>query len=223
MASVKVETYLADNVYFLEETELIATAKAVALEEIAAAKTEEEIHSARDAFTQTMDGFATKATYVQAAKDELNAYTVGVVGVDLIVSGAISSMELVDSKAELDSLLVAAKTAVDEKRSVSVQAAKDAINAKKASVLFNEYSESNQAVINALYKAAQDAIKNARTQADLDSAVANFISGIDALEKLAPEKESSGKKGGCGSIVGLTTVGVLACAGVALLGKKKED
>ena len=223
MASEKVETYLADVVYFLEERELIATAKAVALEAITAAKTEEEILSARDAFTQTMDGFATKESYVQAAKDELNAYTVGVVDVELIVSGAISSMELVDSKAELDSLLVAAKTAVDEKRSVSVQAAKDAINAKKASVLFNEYSESNQAVINALYKAAQDAIKNAKTQADLDSAVANFISGIDALEKLAPEKESSGKKGGCGSIVGLTTVGVLACAGVALLGKKKED
>ena len=54
--------------------------------------------------------------------------------------------------------------------------------------------------------------------------MANFISGIDALEKLAPVKEEGGKKkGGCGSIVGLTTVGVLACAGLALVGKKKED
>lgn len=223
MASEKVETYLADNVYFLEERELIAAAKEEALAAIAAAKTKEEILSARDAFTQVMDSFTTKESYVQEAKDELTAYTVGVVGVELIVNGAFSSMEIVDSKVALDALVSSAKAAVDEKKNGSVQAAKDAINAKKASVLFNEYSESNQAVINALYKAAQDAIKNAKTQADLDRAVANFISGIDALEKLAPEKESSGKKGGCGSIVGLTTLGVLACAGAALLGKKKED
>ena len=218
-----VEAYRASETYFAEESALIAAAREEALSAIAAAKTEEEIHSATSTFTETMDAFKTKGGYISDAIVELNAYTVGVVDVELIVSGAISSMELVESKADLDALMSAAKAAVDEKRSASVQAAKDQINAKKATILFDEYSASNQAVINALYKAAQDAIKNAKTQADLDSAVANFISGIDALEKLAPVKEDSGKKGGCGSIVGLTAVGVLACAGLALVGKKKED
>ncbi|MBQ7075751.1 MAG: hypothetical protein IJM94_03010, partial [Clostridia bacterium] len=168
-----------------EEKELFDAAKAVALQAVIDARTEEEIESAATTFKATVDVLTTKASYVEAAKSELNAYTVGVIEVELILSGAFEGMELVDNKADLDALVEEAKAAVDEKRNGSVQAAKDAINAKKASVIFDEYSLENQMRINELYKAAKDAIASAKTQDDLDSAVANFVAAIDGVEKLS--------------------------------------
>ena len=224
-ANETIKTYLQDVVYLSEEKELFDAAKAVALQAVIDARTEEEIENAATTFKATVDVLTTKASYVEAAKSELNAYTVGVIDVELILSGAFESMELVDNKADLDALVEEAKAAVDEKRNSSVQAAKDAINAKKASVIFDEYSLENQMRINELYKAAKDAIASAKTQDDLDSAVANFVAAIDGVEKLSkPKKESDKKEKGCGSIVGLsTTVGLVAGACALLACKKKEN
>ncbi|MBE7100149.1 MAG: hypothetical protein E7364_00885 [Clostridiales bacterium] len=224
-ANETIKTYLQDVVYLSEEKELFDAAKAVALQAVIDARTEEEIENAATTFKATVDVLTTKASYVEAAKNELNAYTVGVIDVELILSGAFESMELVDNKTDLDALVEEAKAAVDEKRNGSVQAAKDAINAKKASVIFDEYSLENQMRINELYKAAKDAIASAKTQDDLDSAVANFVAAIDGVEKLSKtKKESDKKEKGCGSIVGLSaTVGLVAGACALLACKKKEN
>ena len=221
-ANETINSYLSGVVYLNEEKALFDEAKTVALQAVIDARTEEEIENAAVTFQSTVDSFTTKEGYVNAAKEELNAYTVGVLEIDLIINGAFESMELIDNKADLDAIVAAAKAAIDEKRSGSVQAAKDAINAKKASVIFEEYSLENQMKINELYKAAKDAIASAKTQDDLDHAVESFVEAIDDLQKL-PKKSSGGKKG-CGSIVGLSaTVGLIAGACALLASKKKEN
>ena len=221
-ANETINTYLSGVVYLNAEKALFDEAKTVALQAVIDARTEEEIENAAATFQSTVDSLTTKEGYVNAAKEELNAYTVGVLEIDLIINGAFESMELVDNKADLDAIVVAAKAAIDEKRSGSVQAAKDAINAKKASVIFEEYSLENQMKINELYKAAKDAIASAKTQDDLDHAVESFVEAIDDLQKL-PKKSSGGKKG-CGSIVGLSaTVGLIAGACALLASKKKVN
>lgn len=219
-----IENYLSQLAYFSEERAVIEAARADGSAAVANARTEEEIESAVNGLKETMDSLTTKETYVNAAKEELNAYTAGVFGVEDIISTAFTGIENADSKAELDGLVIAAKAAVDEVKNASAQAARDAVNAKKASVLFDEYSAENQATINALYKAAKDAIASAATQEDLDNAVANFIAGVDGLEKLPAPKEERGKKGGCGSSLGLSAaIGLIVGAGAVLVGKKRED
>ena len=223
-ANETINTYLQDVSYLSEEKAVFDAAKANALQAVVDARTEEEIESAVATFQAAVDALSTKESYVNAAKNELNAYTVGVLGVEEIISAAFTAIENAESKAELDAIFASAKLAVDEVKSTSAQAARDALNAKKASIIFDEYSLENQMAINALYKAAKDAIASAATQEELDSAVASFIASVDALEKLPAPKEESGKKEGCGSIVGLSAaVGMLAGACALIVGKKKEN
>jgi hypothetical protein len=92
------------------------------------------------------------------------------------------------------------------------------------------YSDEAEGAISGYVAAAMDAIDNAKTAEEIETAVAQFKANVEAVEKVASSNDSSNddakSKMDCSAVIGsgLATSGTaLAFAVVTMLRKKKED
>ena len=97
-------------------------------------------------------------------------------------------------------------------------AAHQAVNEKKATLNYDDYSVENQTKINELFRDTKLVIETATTTEELLSAVNEFKTTVDKLAKISSDK-------GCGaSVMGIGGVlAMLTAIGTAAAVKKKED
>ena len=122
-------------------------------------------------------------------------------------------------------------TQVDAEAFAALQAsAKDEVRAYYNAIDHSLYSDEAEEAISGYVAAAMDAIDNAKTAEEIETAVAQFKANVEAVEKVASSNDSNNddakSKMDCSAVIGsgLATSGTaLAFAVVTMLRKKKED
>ena len=251
-ANAEINGYCADVAYLTEQLAERTAAVKAGLQAVANATTSEEIAQAVETVKTAVDALTTKATIVEAAKAEVSAYKADKVyreaeatARDTAIATANTALDKAVSQADVDSAIAMAIALIDdlktdiewteeEKAAANAvygeekKAALTSINELKATVVYDDYSVENHAVINELYRAAKEAVENALTEEAINEAVETFETGLAAVAKLGEENVDSSdvtseKKSGCKSSVGIASLAVLTALGGAILLKKKED
>ena len=239
-ANSEIENYLSDVTYLEEQSALKTAAIEAGLAAVAAAKNVEEITQAVTDAKAAMDVITTRATIVEAAKADLDAYKADVEyraqeaaqKADAIAM-AKTKIDNATTQAAVEEAVASAKTAIDALKSAaelvdqalenSRKEANDAVNAEKVKVDYSLYDAENQTKINELYKAAKDAIANAETEEEMNVAVETFKAEIAKLPKIAQDEEKPATSCAA-SIGGMSALcGLLTMIGFAYAAKRKEN
>ncbi len=261
----EINGYLADVAYLAEQKAERAAAVDAGLAAVAAAKDLTEIAQAVADVKTAVDALTTKATIVDAAKAEVEAYKADKVyraeqaeERAAAIATAKTALDNAVCQADVDEAVATAKATIDALKTdlellEEEKAAADAlygeekatalakINELKASVIYDEYTAENQAVINELYRVAKKAVAEALTEEEIVAAAEAFeteLAKVSKIEKveLPPcempddtsddlvEEPQVNNPFGCQSSVGFTgIVGVLALGAAVLFRKKKEN
>lgn len=205
-ANAAIIGYLADVVYLEEQAALRTEAVNAGLAAVVAAKNSAEITAAVEGAKTAIDGIKTKASIVDTATAELNAYKAeeglyreAQVSARLAaIATAVAGFETAASETEVQELVATAKTTIDglktdaeltaeEKAAADAefaeekQIALEKVNEIKASVDYTKYSSESQAQINALYKTAKTLIEEAMNADEITAAVTAFEAEIAKL------------------------------------------
>ncbi len=206
----------------------------------------QDINNAVTAAKEAMDALKTDAQWaadeavVAAAKAELAGYKAESdykaeqwAEIQAIITEANADIdEAIGDETAISAIVAAAKTEIDAvKLGATVDA--EALAAAKESAAteiqnyYNSidrslYTEEGKTQINGYVKAAQDAVSAATTVAEVNAAIATLKTNVESIEKVSQDNATSF---GCGASVSGIAAGMtmLMAAGVALLGKKKED
>ena len=208
----------------------------------------QDINNAVTAAKEAMDALKTGAQWtadeavVSAAKAELAGYKAESdykaeqwAEIQAIITEANADIdEAIGDETAISAIVAAAKTEIDAvKTGATVDAealvvAKESANAEIQSY-YNSidrslYSEEGKTQINGFVKAAKDAVEAATTVAEVDAAIATLKTSVEGVEKVSSGTQDT-TSFGCGASVSGIAAGMtmLMAAGVALLGKKKED
>jgi hypothetical protein len=173
----------------------------------------------------------TKDDFIAGYTEELTAYKAGEFRPEqeaekaAIITAAVAEMQTATTAsgmaetaftafASIDALKTSAQYLSEERA-----AAHQAVNEKKATLNYDDYSVENQTKINELFRDTKLVIETATTTEELLAAVNEFKTTVDKLAKIG------GKDGGCGaSVMGIGGVlAMLTAIGTAAAVKKKED
>lgn len=205
-AKATISGYLADVAYLEEQAALRAEAVNAGLAAVVAAKNSAEITAAVEGAKTAIDGIKTKASIVDAATAELNAYkaeeglyreaqvsarlaaiATAVAGFETAVSETEVQELVATAKATIDGLKTDAELTAEEKAAADAefaeekQIALEKVNEIKASVDYTKYSSESQAQINALYKTAKTLIEEAMNANEITAAVEAFEADVAKL------------------------------------------
>ena len=239
-ANAEIKNYLSDVVYLDEQQAQKVAAVEAGLGAVVAAKSEEEITQAVVDAKAAMDEIATRATILDAAKAELDAYKADVeyreqeasVRAENIAT-AKAKIDSATSQAAVEEAVAEAKAAIDELKSAaelvndalenSRKEANTAVNTEKAKVNYDLYTTENQMKINELYKAAKDTLVTANSKEEMDVAVETFKTELAKLPKEAPQEEEKPATSCMASLSGMSAVlGLMTMLGFAVISRKKE-
>lgn len=215
-AKAEIEGYLADTVYLEEQATVRAEAVTAGLAAVIAAKNSEEIALAITTVKSAVDALETKASIVDAAKADLNAYKAeeGLYREAQAteragyIATAETAMDNATTQAAVNEAVATAKTAIDGLKTDAELTAEeqdaankvlaqekevglDKINEIKAGVNYTKYSTENQAKINDLYKTAKDLIADALTSEEISVAVSAFETEISKVPQVEEKEEDN--------------------------------
>lgn len=215
-AKAEIEGYLADTVYLEEQATVRTEAVTAGLAAVVAAKNSEEIALAVTTFKSAVDALETKASIVDAAKADLNAYkaeeglyreaqateragyiATAETAMDNAATQAAVNEAVATAKAAIDTLKTDAELTAEEQDAANKvlaqekEVALDKINEIKAGVNYTKYSTENQAKINDLYKTAKDLIADALTSEEISAAVSAFETEISKVPQVEEKEEDN--------------------------------
>ena len=215
-AKAEIEGYLADTVYLEEQATVRTEAVTAGLAAVVAAKNSEEIALAVTTVKSAVDALETKASIVDAAKAELNAYkaeeglyreaqateragyiATAETAMDNAATQAEVNEAVATAKAAIDTLKTDAELTAEEQDAANKVLAQekevglDKINEIKAGVNYTKYSTENQTKINDLYKTAKDLIADALTSEEISAAVSAFETEISKVPQVEEKEEDN--------------------------------
>lgn len=245
-ANAEINGYRADVVYLAEQAAERTAAVEAGLQAVVNATTSEEIAQAVAGVKTAVNALTAKATIVDAAKAEVSAYNADKVYREAeatartaAISTANTALDNAVSQADVDNVIATAiatidalktdiewteeeKAAADAVYGEEKKAALTKINELKATVVYDDYTVENHAVINELYRAAKEGVEYALTAEAINEAVETFEAGLAAVAKIG-DANADEEKSGCKSSVGLASLAVLTAFGGVLIHKKKEN
>jgi hypothetical protein len=208
-AKSEIEDYLADTAYLEEQATVRAEAVAAGLEAVVAAKNSEEIALAVTTAKAAIDALETKASIVDAAKAELDAYKAEeglyreaqateragyIATAESAIDNATTQVAVVEAvataKAAIDTLKTDAELTAEEQDEANrvlageKEVALEKINELKASVVYTKYTAENQAKINDLYKTAKSLVEDALTSEEINAAYAAFETELNKVPQI---------------------------------------
>ena len=226
IVATAVAAITADNT-FAQNTELVAGAKA----DIDALKTDAQLDAEELAEAK------------EDAKAELNAYKAGA---DLyrdeeaaerqeIVDTAETAIDaateisaiagiVADAKADIDALKTDAQLDAEEALAAVKASALTQINEKKAGLDLANYTDENVEKINGLYASAKAAVEAATTADEVNKAVSDFGTAVDAIPTKGAQTSEPSNGGGCsGSVDGASAVvALLTLCGLVFVSRKRK-
>ena len=233
--------FIRGNSYFLKQSQsfdseeiaqIVADAKAeidlIKVKEVAEAD-DAVVNNAineLNSYKNEGDYYADQWNEILAIIDDASARIKASVGDEKAISAIVE-----DAKAEMDEVLISSEYDKEEFDQAKIDS-KTAIQEYYGALDFDLYTEEAQETINGYVRAALDAINNATTIEEMQSAVAEFIANVESVEKIPQdkpqesEKEQGSSKGGCGSSIG---AGIITCLtpalalAVARIARKKEE
>ena len=230
-ANAEIQNFMADKAYLEEQAPLRAAAIEAGLQAVKEAIDENGIAQAIMQAKAAILEIPTKDDFLTGYTEELTAYKAGEFRAEeeaqklSIINAAVAEMQAATTAngmaetaftafASIDALKTSAQYLSEEKA-----AANQAVNEKKATLNYDDYSVANQTKINELFRDTKLVIETAMTTEEVNAAVNNFKTTVDGLAKIG------GSDKGCGaSVMGIGgALAMLTAVGAAVLLKKKED
>ncbi len=161
-------------------------------------------------------------------KSEADYYEAEWAAIQAIIATANANIDnAIGDEEEIAEIVESAKVDIDDVKTAK-EVAKDEVRAYYNALDHDLYSDEAETEISGYVASVIQAIDQATTKSDMDTAIAQFKTNVESVEKIQSSTDSSSEteeESGCGAGISSSLFAsvILGAAAVALIRKKKED